>query len=155
VNGEQPARPGPGTFVRVPLPDGTSGYGRVLGEPFVAFHRLRTDGPEADLDTIEAAPVLFAQAVRIADPQRWPALGRRDLTGAVLRPLVFFTQDVLDPRRCTIVDTEGRSRPAGPQECVGLERAAVWDQPSIERRLLDDLTGRPNEAELRARVRLS
>jgi hypothetical protein len=155
VNGERPARPEPGTFVRVPLPDGTSGYGRVLAEPYVAFHQLRTSEPAADLDAIEAAPLLFAQAVRICDLERWPLLGRRDLTGAAARPLVFFTQDVLDPRRCTIFDTAGRSRAAAPEECVGLERAAVWDPHHIERRLLDNLTGQPNEAELRARVHLS
>jgi hypothetical protein len=147
--------PEPGSFVRIPLPDGTFGYGRVLDEPYVAFHALRTSKPVDDLDTIEAAPVLFAQAVRIRAATGWPVLGRRELRGDVARPLVFFTQDALDPSRCTIFDTAGKSRPVAPEECVGLERAAVWDPHHIERRLLDDLTGQPNEAKLRARVHLS
>ncbi|GGM57342.1 hypothetical protein GCM10011608_47820 [Micromonospora sonchi] len=38
-----------------------------------------------------------------------------------------------------------RQRPAGPAEdCVGLERAAVWDAAHIEERLRDQHAGRPN-----------
>jgi hypothetical protein len=45
-------------------------------------------------------------------------------------------------------------RAAEPQDCVGLERAAVWEQESIEERLLDALLGRPNADEERLKVRL-
>ncbi|WP_395358305.1 hypothetical protein ACHGLA_01160 [Streptomyces sp. YH02] len=45
--------------------------------------------------------------------------------------------------------------PAAPEECVGLERAAVWDAHHIERRLLDTFLGLPNQDERDARVRLS
>jgi Immunity protein 26 len=151
------SRPEPGTFVRIPLPDGSIGYGRVLAEPYVAFYALRTTEPSADLDAIGAAPLRFTQAVRWRGPgaQRWEAVGWRALEGEVARPIVQFTQDVFDFRRCTIFDTAGLERPATPEECVGLERAAVWDMHHIEQRLLDTFMGRPNQAEVRARVRLA
>lgn len=63
-------------------------------------------------------------------------------------------QDVGNFRRCTILDTAGSMRDAEPQECVGLERMAVWEDSGVEDRLLDTLMGRPNETVERFKVRL-
>jgi len=57
-------------------------------------------------------------------------------------------------RRCTLFDTAGNERAAEPQECMGLERAAVWEQSSVEQRLLDAFQGRPNADEEHLKVRL-
>jgi Immunity protein 26 len=144
----------PGTFVRIPLADGSSGYGRVLSDPYVAFYNYRTEEPSSDLDVIGSRPILFTQAVRLFDYRRWANIGSRKLEGDVARPAVFFMQDLGNFTKCTIFDSEGRERPASPEECAGLERAAVWDLHQIERRLLDTFMQRPNEDEVRARVRL-
>ena len=144
----------PGTFVRVPLADGTFGYGRALSDPYMAFYDLRTAEPASDLDRIERMPVLFKQAVRLLDPDRWPGLGERPLEGEVAEPVVRFVQDIGDYTMCTIFDSAGMERQATPEECVGLERAAVWDQHHIEQRLLDTFEGRPNAQEERLRVKL-
>ncbi len=144
----------PGTFVRIPLTDGSFGYGRVLSDPYVAFYDHRTAEPSSDLDEIGAKPLLFTQAVRLPGHDRWPDIGHRELEGEVAGPVVRFVQDLADFRKCTIFDSEGRERSASPEECVGLERAAVWDPHQIERRLLDTFTGHPNEDEVRLRVRL-
>jgi hypothetical protein len=143
-----------GTFVRIPLADGTFGYGRVLPDPYLAFYDFRTTGPSADLDEIEAKPVLFTQAVRLFKYDRWANLGKRKLAGEVTKPVVRFMQDLADYRKCTIYDSDGMSRDARPEECVGLERAAVWDPQHIEQRLLDHFEGRPNTFEEQARVQL-
>jgi len=144
----------PGTFVRIPLSDGSFGYGRVLFDPYLAFYDHRTTEPSSDLDEIAARPVLFTQVVRVRDADRWPRIGHRDLDGEVAKPVVRFMQDLADFRKCVIFDSAGNERPATPEECVGLERAAVWDPHQIERRLLDTFMGRPNEDEMRLRVRL-
>jgi hypothetical protein len=143
-----------GTFTRIPLADGTFGYGRVLPNPYIAFYDFRTAEPSSDLDAIESQPVLFTQAVRLFKYDRWANLGKRKLTGEVARPVVRFMQDLADYRQCTIYDSEGMSRDATPEECIGLERAAVWDPHHIEQRLLDHFEGRPNPFEEQARVRL-
>ncbi|MFF8381574.1 immunity 26/phosphotriesterase HocA family protein [Streptomyces sp. NPDC015661] len=146
---------GPGTYLRIPLADGSWGYGRVLTTTYTAFYDYRTAGPSDDLDDLDTRPLLFAQAVRLSDGDRWEPIGSRPLAGAAARPVVLFTQDRADFRKCVIFDSEGVERRAAPEECVGLERAAVWDAHHIERRLLDTFLGLPNQDELAARVRLS
>ena len=142
-----------GTFVRIPLVDGSFGYGRILERPYKAFYNYRTTEPLSDLDEIGAQPVLFKQAVRIFDSDGWVTLGVRPLEGEVARPVVRFMQDLADFRKCTIFDTAGMKRRVTPEECVGIERASVWDAWHIAERLLDTFMGRPNEIEIRSRVR--
>ena len=142
-----------GTFLLVPLEDGTFGYGRILPKPDMAFYNHRTTEASHDLDDIERQPVLFKQSVRLFDDDGWLALGARPLEGDVARPVVRFRQDIADYTRCYLYDTAGMKRMVTPQECVGIERAAVWDAPNIAERLLDTFMGRPNGEEIRSRVR--
>ncbi|MCY1074041.1 immunity 26/phosphotriesterase HocA family protein [Archangium lansingense] len=143
-----------GTFVRLMLADGSFGYGRLLEPPHVAFYDYRTTGPDPDLDRIASKPVLFKIAVNLLAVKAWELIGWRALEEHLTQPLVQFRQDVGDFRRCTIFDTAGNTRAASPEECVGLERAAVWEQDSVEERLLDAFLGRPNAAEEHLKVRL-
>jgi hypothetical protein len=143
-----------GTFLRIPLADGSFAYGRLLEAPYVAFYNHRTPDPSSNLEEIASKPVLFKQAVRTSDLRKWAPIGRADLTGEVAKPVVRYTQNLLDFRKCTIYDSAGNERAATPEECVGLEQAAVWDAVHIEQRLLDTFMGRPNKEEIRSRVRL-
>jgi len=143
-----------GTFIRIPLADGSFGYGRMLSDPYIAFYDLRTMDPSTDLDNIESKPVLFTQAVRIFGSSQWEGIGERKLEGVVAKPVVRFMQDIANFRDCVIYDSDGWERKATPEECIGLERAAVWDSPHIEERLLDHFMGRPNKTEISLRVRL-
>jgi hypothetical protein len=140
--------------VRIPLADGAFGYGRVLPDPYIAFYNYKTTEPSDDLDEIESKPVLFTQAVRLFGYDRWANIGQRELRGEVAQPVARFMQDLGDYRKCVIFDSVGMEKQVAPEECIGLERAAVWDPHHIEERLLDTFEGRPNEDELRARVRL-
>ncbi len=143
-----------GTFVRLSLADGSFGYGRLLEPPHVAFYNHRTTAPDCDLDSIASKSVLFTLAVNLLALNEWELIGWRSLEEHLTQPLVQFRQDVGDFRRCTIFDTAGNKRAAEPQECVGLERAAVWEKDSVEERLLDAFLGRPNAAEEHLKVRL-
>ena len=144
-----------GTYLSIPLSDGSFGYGRVLSDPYLAFYDYRTAAPELDLDVIAARAVLFSLAVRKKGLEHWLALGVQALTGAVAAPVVQFMQSLADPRDCVIFASAGVERPATPEECIGLERAAVWEAAHIEQRLLDTFLGRPNATEQQMRVRLS
>ncbi len=148
------AKNGPGTFVRIRLADGSFGYGRLLELPYVAFYDYRTTEPTSELDTIASKPVLFRQAVRTSGLKSWEHLGGKALEGEVAQPVVRYRQDLLDFRKCTLFDTAGMVREVGPEECIGIEQAAVWDPHHIEERLLDTFMGRPNGEEVRSRVRL-
>ena len=60
-----------------------------------------------------------------------------------------------DSERTTVdFDTAGMKKRVSPEECVGVERASVWDDHHIEERLLDHFMGRPNRDEIRSRVHL-
>ncbi|MFD8971324.1 Imm26 family immunity protein [Streptomyces sp. NPDC059593] len=144
----------PGTYLRFPLPDGSYGYGRELTEPYTGFYDYRTTEPSDDLDDLDATTFLFTQSVRLRPGDQWETIGCRPLEGEAARPVVQFVQSAGDFRKCVIYDSEGLERPATPEECVGLERAAVWDARHIEKRLLDTFLGLPNEDEVNARVRL-
>jgi hypothetical protein len=144
----------PGSFVRIPLADGSFGYGRILEPPNDAFYDYRTTSPDADLDRIASKPILFRIAVRHADPKSWELIGWRELEERLTQPIVKFRQDVGPFRRCTIYDTLGNVRDAEPHECIGLEPSAVWEQPGVEERLLDTFMGRPNDELERMKVDL-
>lgn len=144
----------PGSFLRIPLSDATYAYARELEAPFTAFYNHRTASPSNDLDEIANKPVLFRVAVRMSDPTRWERIGTKPLEGAVAAPVVGFHQEIGDFRKCVIFDNVGNERSATPEECIGLERDAVWNQEHIEERLLDTFMGRPNATEQHLRVRL-
>ncbi|PTL84104.1 immunity 26/phosphotriesterase HocA family protein [Vitiosangium sp. GDMCC 1.1324] len=144
----------PGTFLRIPLADGTFGYGRALSRVFDAFYDYRTESPDSDLDRIASKPILFKIAVRHLEPGSWEVIGRRKLEESLAQPIVQFRQDMGNFRDCTIFDTVGNSRSAEPQECVGLEAMAVWEQHGVENRLLDTFMGRPNASVEDLKVRL-
>jgi hypothetical protein len=144
----------PGTFLLIPLTDGSFGYGRTLGDLDCAFYNYRTTSPDSDLDRIASKPVLFKIAVRHLALKAWEVIGWRELEEHLAQPVIYFMQDIGDFRRCKIVDTAGNERAAEPHECVGLERVAVWEKEGVEERLLDSLLGRPNAEVERARVRL-
>lgn len=145
----------PGSFLRVPLADGTFGYGRVLKLPHDAYYDYRTDTPDSDLERIASKPILFKIMVRHMEERAWELIGWRDLEEQFSQPIVHFMQDIGNYLDCTIFDTAGHERSAKPQECIGLERSAVWEEAGVEERLLDAFMRRPNAdvEELKVRLR--
>lgn len=143
-----------GTFVRITLADGSLAYARLLESPYAAFYDYRTTSPDSDLDRIASQSILFRIAVRHHALDTWEPIGHRALEGQLTQPVVQFMQDIGNFRRCTIFDTAGYEKAAEPQECVGLERAAVWERNGVERRLLDAFLGQPNAETERQKVRL-
>jgi hypothetical protein len=51
---------------------------------------------------------------------------------------------MFNPRSCQIIDVEGNIRDVSPEECSGLERAAVWEAGHVAKRIHDHYAGRPN-----------
>jgi hypothetical protein len=144
----------PGTFLMIPLADGSFGYGRVLKPPHEAYYDYRTQTPDSDLERIGSSRVLFKIIVRHLGRRRWEVIGQEELEEELTRPIVQFRQDIGDFRRCNIFDTLGNERAAEPEECIGLERLAVWEESGVEGRLLDTFMGRPNETVERHKLRL-
>lgn len=137
----------PGAVLRVGLDDGTHTYARMLSHsPYLAVYDARRSDDDVDVEQIVRSPVLFVVAVSAAAYRsgRWQRVGWVPLLAAAVVIPEFFMQDIFDPQQCQVVDHLGRARAATPQECVGLERAAVWAAEHIEERVRDHYQNRPN-----------
>jgi len=143
----------PGGFVRIPLSDGSYGYGRLRERPVATFYNFRTEEPLSDLNEIFQQPILFTVAVHKSIFSRWEVIGKKPLEDQMKLPFYQFWQDVGDYRNCRIFDMEGNERQVKPEECEGVERWAVWDPEHIEDRLLDTFLGKPNVWSEQLRVR--
>jgi hypothetical protein len=134
----------PGDVFQVPLKDGSLGFGRVLNDPVYAFYDFRSSKP-APINDIILRPILFKIWVMkyAITKGRWPILGHVALEDDLQKPAYFFKQDLISKE--LFLYSEGLERPASPEECVRLERAAVWEPEHVEDRLLDLFEGRPNQ----------
>jgi hypothetical protein len=135
----------PGVLLRVDLDGQWHSYARMLARrPKYAFYDCRVSTPVEDVLTIVKQPVLFVLAVNDrASSGHWPKIGQVPLEMAPVPIPNQFMQDI-GTGDCQIVDEAFNTRPAAPEECVGLERAAVWDPAHVEERLRDHHAGRPN-----------
>lgn len=130
--------------MRIPLPDGSFGYGRVLDLLFDAYYKYRTTEPDADLGRIASKAILFKMTIRLPHPRSWEVIGWREIEEHLTEPVVRYHKEVGPLGRWWIFDSLGNEREATRGECIELEPAAVWEPRSAEERLLDALMGRPN-----------
>ena len=134
----------PGDLVRIDYAEDRHTYGQVLVKPYVAVYDIQS-ADELTAEQIVAAPVLFIVSVYDRGVSRnWPAAGHAPAGSGTVTVPEFFMQDMFNPQSCKIIDAEGNVRPATPQECAGLEGAAVWETEHIEARLRDHYAGLPN-----------
>ena len=133
-----------GDVLKIELGDGTHTYARVLPEASFAIYDARTTEDLTILETVER-PILFYVAVmnHAVKEKRWPVVGHRTLEEGLQAPPRFI-QDALNKKRFEIYE-HGRIRPATRQECLGLEREAVWEPEHVEERIRDYFAGRPNK----------
>ena len=145
----------PGVLLRVDLDDQWHTYARMLARsPKFAFYDCRVSRPAEDVLTIVKRSVLFVLAVNErASSGHWPKIGHVPLEMAPVPIPNEFMQDI-GTGACQIVDEAFNTRPAKPEECVGLERVAVWDPVHVEERLRDHYAGRPNAHLAHMKVRL-
>lgn len=134
-----------GAIVKVPLEDGFHTYARTLSDAAFAFYDSRTKEDITDLNEIISRPVLFIIGVynSAVTKGRWLKLGKVPLESKFDTLPLQFIQDALDPTRFKIYDN-GIIRNATREECVGLERTAVWEAEHVEERLNDHYAGRTN-----------
>jgi hypothetical protein len=118
--------------VQLELPDGTYAYGRVLRDAGVAFYRQRTTEPlqpPIGSRDFEFTVGVYEDVIRSAE-----VVGHDPSAGeAEDWPPPSFVQDPIEGR--VQIYERGQLRDATPDECVGLERAAVWDRHHLIERL--------------------
>ncbi len=135
-----------GDVVRIDLGDGFHTYARVLEKALFAFYddHVRKALP---IERIITLPILFQIPVmrHAITNMRWVIVGNTTLDKSLLNPPLFLMQDILRKGRVRIYEQGGTIRPATKRECIGLERAAVWEPNHVEDRLCDHYAGRKNK----------
>lgn len=133
-----------GDIVRIGFDDNLHTYGLILFSPYVAVYDLPSVGEVADMTEIADRPILFIVAAHHQALVDWPTVGKAPEGRTLPTVPEFFVQDSFNPHRCKIVDAEGNSRQVEPQDCIGLERAAVWETGHVAGRIRDYYEGRRN-----------
>jgi len=133
-----------GDILKIELGDGTHTYARTLPDATFAIYDARTSEDLPIMETVER-PILFYVAVmnHAVKEKRWIVVGHKTLEEGLQGPPRFI-QDALNWKRFSIYE-DGRIRPATRQECLGLEREAVWEPEHVEDRIRDHYAGRPNK----------
>jgi hypothetical protein len=141
--------------VRIPLGDGTVGWGRQLRSVRVELYS-RFDAvdvaDDVELDDLIGAPRAFTVSVMdsaFSVRSSWEVLDvfplSPDEEGQTYKS---FMQDTLSGALSLYWEapdgTWGQD-PATVSDCAGLERAAVWSASHVEDRLRDYRAGRPNK----------
>src|SRR5262249_25122500 len=123
----------PGVLLRVELDHQWHTYPRMLARsPKYPFYDCRLSTPAEDVLSIVNRPVLFVLAVNDrASSGHWLKIGQVPLEMAPVRIPDEFMQDI-GTGACRIVDEAFNVTPARPEQCVGLERVAVWDPVHVE-----------------------
>lgn len=135
-----------GDFFAIPL--GTEfgfgfGFGRLKRSIYLACYDLLS--PKIlSLDEIEKASVLFAVPfdINVIVTDRWKTLGNRPLRGQVAEPTLTFIGDPVSGPGSIYED--GKKRPYAGEDMSKVERSAIWSASSVEERLRNHFTGRPD-----------
>lgn len=134
-----------GDVVVIDLGNGSFGYGRVLPKPLMAFYDLESTEQVAAAEVVKST-VLFIVSVmyQAIKSDRWDIVGNVPLEESLKIEPRFFMQDMLSKEFS--IYYAGKITPAASRdECIGLERAAVWEAEHLEDRLRDHFAGVPNK----------
>jgi immunity protein 26 of polymorphic toxin system len=136
-----------GAFIEIGLPNGQFTYGRILPKASFAFYNIYSDKKVEDVKELVGLDVLFITAVYKAaiSTDRWKIIGFSKLKPELSFLQPKFIQDESNPEKFKIYDPNtGDMKFCKKEECVGLERATVWEPEHIEERIVDHFEKRPN-----------
>lgn len=138
-------KPKLGDVVKIDIGGGHSCYGRVLNSPLMAFYDIRSED-EISTDQVVLQPVLFKICVyhHAVKSGRWEIIGNKALEDELKEPAIFFREDILSGKLYKHYQ-DGREFLSNRNECMELERAAVWEPEHVEDRLRDHFDGVPNK----------
>lgn len=137
-----------GAFIEITLPNGKFSYGRILPKANYGIYDVYSDNQITDVDKLRAKRILFIVAVykHAITKNRWKTIGFLPLESILMNLPLKFIQDDFDYNHFEIYDSNtGVMRPAKKIDCIGLERAAVWEPEHVESRIIDHFEGRPNK----------
>ncbi|MEO1081754.1 MAG: hypothetical protein AAFY29_19505 [Pseudomonadota bacterium] len=125
-----------GDILEIGLPHGGTSICQMLDQPEIAFFSPN-----------DPSQVLFRLWVHKSTycTGRWKKVGKSDIPPELAVDVPRFKQDPLDGSLSIYLS--GEERPATEEECLGLERAAVWEANHVEDRIADHVQGKENKWE--------
>ena len=134
-----------GAIYEIKLNDGGVSYARFLSGAVYAFYDYHSK-EHLQPDEIRRLSVLFKICVmeKAVTSKRWKHIAIAPLEPELQKLVSFFKQDAIEKQTYSIY-VGGAERNASREECIGLERLAVWDPEHVESRLLDHYEGRMNK----------
>lgn len=136
-----------GAFLSIQLSTNQYAYARILDNAAFAIYDFITQEVNTDLHSIANKPVLFIVSVYdyAVTSGRWKKLGKLQLEDSFRTLPMKFIQDALLPDRYSLYNPNtGDIKDVNKDECIGLERAAVWEPEHVESRISDYYAGKPN-----------
>jgi hypothetical protein len=135
-----------GAILKIPLQDGTHCYGLVLDKASMAVFKVKTT-QDLQITDILSKDVLFIIAVYddVITSGKWEKIGKTTLDERFINLPMKFIQDQLNPNLIQLYNPNtGEIKLSTKEDCVDLDRAAVWDAGHVEERVLDFFNGRKN-----------
>ncbi len=132
-----------GSIVTVPI-DNYCIHAQTLPETDMVFFDTK-ELEDLSAKSIVSSNVIFRVACNndaILDG-RWVKVGKAPLSEEHANPVPKFIQDALNPTKFEIY-LGGQIRPATKDECINLDRCAVWAINHIEDRIRDHYNNVPN-----------
>lgn len=136
----------PGSIVKIILADKSHCYAIVLHQASVGVFNIKTTA-DVLLSDILDADILFIVAVynSTITSGRWQKIGKMILDDRFTTLPLQFIQDQTNLASVEIYDpNSGLTRKASKEECLHLERAAVWEPAQVESRILDHFNATEN-----------
>jgi hypothetical protein len=139
-----------GAIAKIGLHNNRMAFGRLL--PGVAsiicvYDFVVNENKQVSVDDILKNPVLFCCGLyrTIITKGTFEIIGIREFTENEIKNISpLFTQDIVNIKDCVIWWPTGEERKASPEECVGLERSAVWTEEGLIERIDDHYAGKRN-----------
>jgi hypothetical protein len=140
-----------GDVVKIDLGNENFGYGRILLTPLMAFYDFQSQKSILASEVIQF-PVLFIVAVmhKAIKSEKWDLIGNFPLEEHFNIEPKFFKQDIISKKFYIYDDV--KDIPATRENCIGLERAAVWEAIHVENRLRNHFAGLPDPMTERLKV---
>jgi hypothetical protein len=136
-----------GDICEIVLPNKMKAYARVLKSPLMAFYEIQSKH-SLSAEQVLNYPIAFkvwvlSSAIKSG---RWHIIGFVPLEPE-LEVMPWFFKQAIGSNALSLYrsDSYGEEYPASKEDCVGLERAAIWSAEHIESRLEDHFAGRPNK----------
>lgn len=121
-------------------------YGQLLPQLSIAVFDYKTADHLTDITKLQMVPVLFIVAIYpdIISKGIWPKIGKLDIRKDLQTLPMEFIYDVIADRFKLYNPNTGEITRATKNQCIHLERAAVWAQNHVEDRIRDHYAGVPN-----------